>query len=388
MPPSATGPAADGCAASEYGLSGVVVRSESLPLHAPASAATTPAAPLETDHLEGGPDHEARDAPSSKVPIRLRVLRARAPVDAPREWIVVRTFEGDDRPFLSVARRPGGYLLRAHGHADFLVDEGGEAVDCHPVEGAADATLEQLFVDHVLPQVLHLRRRFSFHASAVALDGRTAVGFLGRSGAGKSTLAASFGPRHAVLSDDCLAVSAGDAGAVAHPSYPAARLCRDAARALFGARAHELERVSPRTEKLRVEARSPEGPVPLARLYLIERGAADAPPALARVGRREAIGLLAAHLHRLDPEDRRLLAEELTFLDRIARMVPVARLEVPRAFERLPEVHALVAADLAGAPEASARLPEASADAPEQSARAPEASARAEAAKPGDRRSG
>jgi len=187
----------------------------------------------------------------------------------PEDWLVVRTFPQEERAWLSAARVAGGYLLRVHDLADFVVDAGGTKVLCAPEPGCDEATLEQLLVDQILPQVLHLRGRFSLHASSVAWTSDAVVGFAGLSGAGKSTLAASLAQGRSLVSDDCLAITLSSAGVLVHPSYPSARLCRDSAQALFGNRA-ALELASPRTSKLRVALPVSSGPLVLRRLYILE----------------------------------------------------------------------------------------------------------------------
>jgi hypothetical protein len=260
----------------------------------------------------------------------------------PSSWLVVRSFEGDDRPWLSVARLGDAYLLRVHDYADFLVDATGASVRCTPEPGCDLTVVEQLFLDQILPQVLHLRGTPSLHASAVAWDGH-AVAFAGRSGFGKSTLAGSLGASRPLVSDDCLVVKLGPARPLVEPSYAAVRLWPDAARALFAGQSLPL--ASPRTAKLRVALPPQIAPLPLRCVLVLALH--DAPPAIEPIGRRDALVALAEYLHRLDPFDRRLLAHELDVLERLVTTVPVARLAYRRRFEELPLVHDAIAAHVA-----------------------------------------
>lgn len=275
--------------------------------------------------------------------VRFRVV---ADLDAPAspEWLVVRTFQGDTRPWLSVARLAlGGYLLRVHGLADFRVDATGSEILCAPAPNCAPASIEQLLADQVLPQVLHLRGRPCFHASAVADREGDVVAFLGPSGAGKSTLAGSFGAMCSLVSDDCLALTLGDRVLV-EPSYPSVRLFRDSA-AVLSATPAELPSASPHTDKLRVARTPASGPLVLRRIHLL--AASDDGVSMTRLGAKEALLRLAEHLHRLDPLDRARLAGELSFLEQIVRRVPIVRLAYPRSFDALAEVRARVLEDAA-----------------------------------------
>src|SRR5262245_24890934 len=95
----------------------------------------------------------------------------------PSRWHLVRTFEGEDAPWLSVARVPRGYLLRVHDVADFWVRADGTEIVGSPGVDCPAELLEQLLLDQILPQMLYLRGRTCLHASAVALDDGTVLGF-------------------------------------------------------------------------------------------------------------------------------------------------------------------------------------------------------------------
>jgi hypothetical protein len=246
---------------------------------------------------------------------------------------------------LAIARVGTGFVLRATGYADFLLDASATTVRCIPRTGCPEAISTQLFVDQVFPLVLHARGRFAFHASSVLLPSGVVVGFLGRSGLGKSTLAASFAacPQHALFGDDCLAIVPSTTRLSALPSYTSARLWPPSAEALFAHRG-ELPFVSPRSEKRRAELAVAESlhEAPLTRLYLLAEGE---PLRFTPLRRAAALFALTPHVYRLDPSDRTRLAQELAWLEAIVRGVPVAELAYPRRFEALAEVHAAVRED-------------------------------------------
>jgi hypothetical protein len=295
--------------------------------------------PLSSLRRRGAPATGAAD------PVKLRIAAA-APIPEPSEWIVTRTYQDVAIPYLSVARLEDGYLVRVHDQVDFHIDDAGSEIVCSAAEGVPALTIEQLLLDQILPQVLHLLGRPPLHASAVALGPGSVVAFLGRSGMGKSTLAASFvaepGAEASLVSDDCLALSLTPRGVEVRPSYPAARLRPDAAGALFHERGLAL--ASPRADKLRVDLEPPGGDLLLERVYVLEAG--DAAPTITRLSRRDGIAALAGHLHRLDPGDRRRLAGELARLEAIVNRVAVARLVYRRSFEDLPAVRAAIRADI------------------------------------------
>ncbi|MBI4703906.1 MAG: hypothetical protein HY744_22585 [Deltaproteobacteria bacterium] len=232
--------------------------------------------------------------PAAGAPrLGLRLSDAAEP-PAVSAWLHERTRPGRSRPYLSVARAGTSYLLRVHGHADFLVD------------------------GH--------------------------VAFAGPSRSGKSTLASGLGAPFALVCDDCVVVRLGAPEVSIWPSYPAARLLGDSAKALFAGRG-PLVPVSPRTRhKVRVDLAPRTGLFELRRLYRLDP--ADQDPAIVPLSRRDALVELARHLHRLDPDDRSRLRAEFEQLEELVSRVPVARLLCRHRYEDLPRVAAAIEADL------------------------------------------
>lgn len=283
-------------------------------------------------------------AGSDTVRVLLRAAAEPAPVDA---WIDERRLPPAPRPWLSVARRNAGYLLRVHAVADFGVDDSGSTIVCVPHPGVTEDVLEQCLVDQVFPQVLHLRGRFAFHASAVGIAAG-AVGFLGVSGMGKSTLAASLSsagpgalPGSSLVCDDCLAVSLLEGRIVVYPSYGEARLWPDAVCGL-GAESSRLD--SRRTGKRRVHRSPSPDSLRLAALYVLAER--DDGVAIEPIHGSELVGVMAAHVHRLDHRDTARLVGELELLTELARQVPVRRLAYPRRYSALDNVKEAVGRDI------------------------------------------
>jgi hypothetical protein len=285
--------------------------------------------------------------------IRVRVSEAAVPATVD-DWMLVRP--AGDEPWFFVARRPGGYLLRIRDCADFLLDASGTEVVCVPVEGCALDTLEQALLDQIFPFVLHACGRFSFHASSVAVAGCGVLAFLGISGSGKSTLASSLARAGfaSLFSDDCLAVTTTASGILAHPSYPSSRLWPPSAEALFRDRG-DLPFASPRTSKRRVALPAEQAVLPLQRVYLLDQG--DCDPVITRLRRRDALASLAAHLYRLDFEDRTRLTEEVSVLEQVVTQAIVARLAYRRDFAELSAVYAAIRADMESSRPGPDRLP-------------------------------
>jgi hypothetical protein len=250
--------------------------------------------------------------------------------------------------WLAIARTDAGHVLRFGALADFIVSPDTRSIHCEATPETSAATVRHLLLDQVLPAVVSGEHRVGVHASAVAIDG-SAVGFLGRAGRGKSTLAAAFGLLGSpVVTDDCLLLDLSPSGIVAMPTYPSLRLCRDTVTRL-GAPVKRTTRVAQYSSKVRVGAipgvRFRRRPLPLARLYLLERERRSAPRIVPLTRRQSYIELMKFRF-RLDPRDRVALRQECDQLVCIARAVPLARLQVPSDLSALPDVRRAVLDDL------------------------------------------
>jgi len=284
-------------------------------------------------------------------------LAAKAPILLrPREIVSTRTLE-DRRPWLSCGRLRDGYLLRFFRLADFRISaDGGEIACIRRAARTSLNTIRHLLLDQVLPMVLNLRGREALHATAVIVDGATAIAFLGPAGAGKSTLAASFMLAGCgALGDDCLALDAG-ARIRAIPAYPGFRLWTDSADAL-NADASGAIPVAGYTSKVRMLAREcaasfPRRPIPLSALYRLTRvrnyrGLPLRTPLIERLKPRDAMIELVSSSFPLDIADSAMLARHFQVMQRVAREVPFSRVMVPDEFGALPSVRDAILTDLA-----------------------------------------
>ncbi len=169
--------------------------------------------------------------------------------------------------------RPGEMLLWLGGVARFLITEGREiVVEAEP--GASEADLRQFVLSSPLAALLLQRGLLPLHASAVATQ-KGALVFLSDGCNGKSTLAAEFRRRgFSILADDITAFDfpAGRAPSVM-PSYPLLKLWPDSLAAV-GEEAEQLPRARPNLDRRILSCREcfERRPMPLAAIYLLERG--------------------------------------------------------------------------------------------------------------------
>ena len=287
--------------------------------------------------------------------IRIRVERAVTGKTRALDWFMVFKLP-TGAPALACAKEPGGYRLRFPGLADFRVDHRGREIVCEAPEGLPPATIRHLLLDQVIPRTLGLLGIEALHATAV-LTPQGVCAFTGVAGVGKSTLAASFHlAGYPVLSDDCLVLSQDGNAILATPGYPGVRLWDDAAAALCV----ELENgpsVAHYSSKLRVLADPRQLPCTrdrntMARIYnLVATPETDeerwtAGTIVEAIPAREALMSLVASVFPFDITDRKVLARQFEFFERVATLVPIRRLYVPEDFSSLPAVRDAIFADL------------------------------------------
>lgn len=240
-----------------------------------------------------------------------------------------------DREAYLVGPAANGHLLRFEGLFDVFVHAEADRASVLLADDCPAEVFEQLFVDQVLPLILHARGRLPLHASGVELDGRVLL-FLGPSGHGKSTLAAALATRlNALLfTDDCAAIHAPNGSLLVEPSYPSARLWAPSVDALFSGQ--DAPRVSPRSDKRRLVLRTASNAAPLGAIFQL---AADSDSiSVERLSAAEVVRELPRHTYRLSANDARALAAEFAHITAIARTTSVFVLRYPRRFEALPEV--------------------------------------------------
>ena len=190
----------------------------------------------------------------------------------PRDEILVDRRKTDGRLMIGVDHRDDrGYRVWAPEHGRYLVSDDGERIRA-AVASASAWKWQRLLFAQVLPLAAALRGLEVFHASAVAFDDR-AFAFSATSGTGKTSTALNLLARGArLVTDDVLAVSLHGDEILAHPGAGVVSVAAaDLGGLNHGGRAG-LGRVLGGYEKLQVQVRPVDRPLPLAALYTLERG--------------------------------------------------------------------------------------------------------------------
>jgi hypothetical protein len=220
--------------------------------------------------------------------------------------------------------RGGGHSwLELPGVATFRFDGEGAAVAF--ADGGSQEEIADAWVRSVLPLVVQARGVQVLHASAVAAPGGV-IGFCGASAAGKSTLAAALlCCGYEVVADDALAFRAGADEVEALPLPYRLRLRGGAAEALG------LPELAARGEG--------GGSFPLAGIVELEPAAVTSPQ-VSTLAAADGFGTLMPHAYCFELDDAK---EDLvdSYL-RLARSVPVCRLEYPQRLDRLDDLVAAV----------------------------------------------
>lgn len=223
----------------------------------------------------------------------------------------------------------------------FDVSADGRRIDWTPAgEPNLDAVRKDV-LGRVFAISLHQEGMLALHGSAVELDG-TAIAFIAPKFHGKSTTAMALvesGGR--LLADDLVAVSPGPEPSVL-PSVPFVQLWRDSAERTAGSSGSLIG--DPQARKVRfgwdASATNPTVSSPLAAVYVLAPYRPDGASgvkrerlpgvqaALALLGQAKVVGLLGGR-HRVNLLQR--MAD-------LAERVPVYRLEIPRDFDRIPEL--------------------------------------------------
>lgn len=242
-------------------------------------------------------------------------FRLRSEIDLP-EFIVAD--DKDVRPILDVRlgsvpeSLPGGgetvgglqverdtALLTVPQTARYLVREGREIV-VDPLPGGSERNVRLFLLGSGLGILCHQRGLLPLHANAI-VAGDGAYAFAGHSGAGKSTLAAYFARAgYPILCDDVCVINFDATGApVAWPGLPRLKLWGDAS-AAFGHDSKALERAIEGMDKYHVPLSAPPEakPIPLRRLYLLERSEATEDRGIVRLRGREAVEAIMAQTYR------------------------------------------------------------------------------------------
>ncbi len=244
---------------------------------------------------------------------------------------------------VTLSRHSNGLRLAFDDTGTFDISTDGARIDWAPPAEPDFASVRKDVLGRVLAVCLHQQGVVALHGSAVELSG-VAVAFLAPKFHGKSTTAAALVDSGALLlADDIVAVST-DGVPVVLPSVPFIQLWKDSA-----------ARVAPESvpvagdggggklqRRWAESSRNADGPVQLAAVYLlvpISPGGVDGVQRIRLSAVEGALAMLGqAKVGNLLGVERR--AELLQATGELADRIPVYRLEVPRDFERLPELTA------------------------------------------------
>ncbi|MFC1832339.1 hypothetical protein ACFL0S_10005 [Thermodesulfobacteriota bacterium] len=232
------------------------------------------------------------------------------------------------------------YLVRFPELADFEIASDGMSVDCHPVLGTSEETVQHLYTNQVLPLAMSMMGKLVFHGSAIEVDNH-AVAFLAESGRGKSTLAASFAVNGSrFLTDDGLVLDPTSTGYQAHPGDPSIRLWMDSERELITPGTLAAPAL-PYTSKSRFLAEPSISfcgqPRPLSRVYFLGDGSSET-IVFGSMIESEALVEFAKHSFLLDIEKRSLLSTHFDMLAKLVNQFVPYRLDFPRRFDFLERV--------------------------------------------------
>lgn len=222
---------------------------------------------------------------------------------------------------------------------------GGEELRFDVTGGADDELVRRMILGPGLRLVLAQQGHLVVHASAAVVRG-DAVAFAGSSGAGKSTTVAALARAgHRVLADDVTPVYWRGRHAIVPPGVRKAKLDAEAADAVVSTdgepRPNGFER-----EWYDVTDGATVEPARLRRVYLLDWSDESRVTPLEP---REAMSeLLAVSGALYDASDTDAAVSQFRQCARLARTVPVVRLDRPRSLCRLPEVVRTVEADLDG----------------------------------------
>jgi hypothetical protein len=298
------------------------------------------------------------ELPPSRRPSADLSVSLKGSAGGDRAWTWVREWTREDgSAWLRFGRRaarrgPAGdgadWLLRLPRLADFVVTDRARVIRARSAPGVPLRTLRHLLIDHIVPIVLSARGHLLLHASGIRTP-HGAVLFTGASGSGKSTLAFLLeGGAWGALADDVVRLEVSDAGTIATPDYPGARLWPDVlARADAATR---LPRVAHYSEKRRLRrapiAADPGCTAPVARVLLIDGVSRSGGIELRPLTPQAAFVALVPQIYRLDADDGEVARAQFDALSRFCDAVPARTLAYPRRFDCLDDIRTIIAQDL------------------------------------------
>lgn len=238
-------------------------------------------------------------------------------------------------------------VLLYYPEAGIFLVRGGDEIIVDPIPNAEELVLRLYILGSALSVLLHQRGRLVLHASCVAVDNRAVI-FLGNSGTGKSTMATVMHNRgHRFIADDLSIVDFDSTGTpFVYPSFPQIKLWPEVITS-FGEDPQQFPLVHTQLEKRsrRFRDHFSLDTIPVGYIYVLTK---DVECRIDPLQPQQSFVELVRHSH-----DVMLLEETHTsaahFVQCVAlvKHIPISRLVRPHSFEALPQVAALIEADIA-----------------------------------------
>lgn len=242
------------------------------------------------------------------------------------------------------------YLLRFPDLADFKIDFESSTVGCWPAPNVLGATINQLYLNQVVPLVQSRKSKLVFHGGAVVVED-SAIAFVGASGRGKSTLTASFSVNgYPFLTDDGLLIKQNEGQYFVAPSHASVRLWDDSQMAVLGAEAKSEDPLD-YTPKLRFPANNNmvhhQNLCKLHKIYFL--GDPDSRSQLVnkeikftKLSPQRALVELIKHSFLLDIADKKMLTAHFHELSKLSTSAIFFQLDYPRDYAELSNVRAAI----------------------------------------------
>lgn len=253
---------------------------------------------------------------------------------------------------------PNCWWVRYDDGATFLLDPDHDRIVLSRPGSLTMQDIAPYLLGPVLGFYFRLKGLVCLHASAVDILG-TAVAFLGFGGAGKSTTAAAFaGHGYPVLADDLLVLRSHELGYLAQPAYARINLWAESVNALYGSD-DALPCISPhdptwRKRYLELDRGGESfrsNPMPLSTLYFLDRSPTESNvPRVEELTIREGLTHLIANSFGNNILDRRMRAEEFSFLAVLANRLQLKKISTYRCLAKLSTIVDAVLTDLDAMP--------------------------------------
>jgi hypothetical protein len=249
----------------------------------------------------------------------------------------------DGTRWRALGRSGDSHVIHFWRRAIFVVAFNARRITCYPSKSASLATIQQLFLGHVIPLLFLEEGALPLHASAV-LTGHGALAFIARTGGGKSTLAAAMGIRGcSIVADDCAIVEVTDEFCRVRPLESGLRLRLDTLRMLQLTARSVKKHSGSVVPKKRVTApmlglQFHDRPARLHQIYFLEFVRGVRRPTIELVSRADAALALMVSSFQIATDEPARLRHMFEILSRVVTQAPVLRLSVPRGMQHLSEV--------------------------------------------------